>query len=985
MASSQIEVVASSPFGSVLRDRNRRDRRRESNVRAAQAAFEKNLKDLVRDHLNTCISISDQNSENQNACIDSWIANGHRNTNRRNSHNRNRSTQRDAHVGQSQSQCRIIDRLAARQAREIVSTTEKQAQEAEILLSSNTTAALTSTPPHSNASSPTRSETSRASSLVQIWEARLNRTVSGGNPMNLNQCQTSRTSSGLSSLGNSPPHPVMEPSPPHPVMEPSQDSELYESTDERMDIQSNNEDSFPDWESQSDRTVLSEAPSLINGERERVRVADIIKRLINGSEDGIVQEQGNNVSDQSPPRKRRHIRIPEKAEQGGFVQVLCSPRLRGRQAFHDFLMHMERERQKELESLAERQAVSKFPQRGRIQSMLRLRCLQRGLAIPLSSGAEENRNRPKSAGAEAKELPQGSTIMQLREKFNTSKEHVMTAPSHVASARHYRLEMANSTLRSDIPSTSNPPSEEGQPSTLPRKPPVAPLPEKSHHDGDQTTLPKRHTVPPSNEESYPKKMSSTRHQIKLPEFPEKHSVENKKECVVVQRKPHLHVAFQTTSLEATNLDSQKTTEASTSLNGQEENQIAREQDAPSQQHLNLVSQPTVERETVASSDGLVWNNEMAEERDADDQQHPYIDSEEIVETTTSFNDWDENEMAEDEEDYYQQYLVQANYNWFSDIARPRSYWENRRQAWYQEVLNTTSEDEEIRQLLERRRVSTFLSSDFRDKMDRLVLSRVEMQAKQEESQEDEPDGEERLHQVMSYLRRHLHDSGSQGGEERDEVEEEEDEEEDEDQDEEEEEEQEQEGGSIISHQSHEATEYRDQSSPSILPPPSLLMSWGYQDDNETGNDSDRVPSRSSPGRPPSQAQSFQGSQLSSSNRPSLEMELICDLRGHMELLHREMAELRKSILSCMDMQMKLQQSFNPEVKSVRGQGKNLPNRALLKRTCCICYEVQVDSLLYRCGHMCTCLKCAQELQWSSGKCPICRAPIVDVVRAYVES
>lgn len=43
------------------------------------------------------------------------------------------------------------------------------------------------------------------------------------------------------------------------------------------------------------------------------------------------------------------------------------------------------------------------------------------------------------------------------------------------------------------------------------------------------------------------------------------------------------------------------------------------------------------------------------------------------------------------------------------------------------------------------------------------------------------------------------------------------------------------------------------------------------------------------------------------------MELMCDLRGHMEQLHQEMSELRKAIKCCMDMQMKLQRSIKKEV------------------------------------------------------------------------
>lgn len=52
--------------------------------------------------------------------------------------------------------------------------------------------------------------------------------------------------------------------------------------------------------------------------------------------------------------------------------------------------------------------------------------------------------------------------------------------------------------------------------------------------------------------------------------------------------------------------------------------------------------------------------------------------------------------------------------------------------------------------------------------------------------------------------------------------------------------------------------------------------------------------------------------------------------------------------------------------------------------CSICYERNIDSVLYMCGHMCMCYPCGIQ-QWrgkGGGQCPLCRAPIRDVIRIY---
>jgi len=426
MASSQVDIAASAPFGCVLRDHNRRDRCRESN---AHSTFQKNLKNLVRGHLHSCISISSgcsasdkKRERDQNNNVDSWVANGETNNRRR--------------------QSRILDRWAAQQAREVVSTIEKQ--EAELLPLLNSPSLVSSRASSSrreDSAAPSNGSTETsilgASSLVQIWEKRLNRL----NGLKLNSATSpspSRSTSGFSCNENG-----------SSVEEPSSAEEAGDSARERYDAQPN-DDQFADWE--SDRTALSDAPSSSQGrksdagENEKVRVADIIKRLASAYQTPSPITSGNDDNDHghghssvqaSPSRERSSLH--EQTEQRVFSQVISSPRIRGRQAFTDLLMHLERDRHRELETLVERRPVSRFTQRGRIQvnyfihlkkyslcdiynlhkfiswyhaflqSLIRLRLLQRGMAI---------RDQPcppsTTTTSGVNGLPQGSTIMHLR-------------------------------------------------------------------------------------------------------------------------------------------------------------------------------------------------------------------------------------------------------------------------------------------------------------------------------------------------------------------------------------------------------------------------------------------------------------------------------------------------------------------------------------------------------------------------------------------
>ncbi|KAE9598691.1 hypothetical protein Lal_00022382 [Lupinus albus] len=881
MASSTVDIASSSPFGCVLRDRNHRDRCRESSV------FQKRMKNFVMDHLNIPTdSTTNENNNNafkasKNNNLDSLCFTGS---------NHNNNKEKDEYCLASLVSPRhlqLLDRWAAKHAREMVSTLENEAELLAMPNSNNNNDMLKRT--YSNSSNDDVSSGTSAlgaSSLVQMWEMRLNKS-NGSKPTTPNftnsllkeqnrggsEAEESSSSSSTSSSDHEPP---------------------------------GNEEPFPDWEfdkigMSNQCSPKSRFSSLESAESDRVSVADIIKRLTSTKQGQSPSHSTGEENDNegwsssvtcSPCRERDCGSGLDPSENKAFLpQITCLPRIRGRQAFHDLLMQLERDRHVELKNLAERVAVSKFTQRGRIQSVLRLRLLQREVAA-------NNESPQKSTASEVNRQPQGSAIMQLRERFSTGADNKTTGKIEVAE---------------------------------PRSPPI-------QFDASPTT---------GHLSKNTCSLTVQSKAIHSPESMQKLVAESSVDQNKEEARQSSNTMHQETCLAAQDNDSQEIAEATPSTN---------------------------ESNVKEMEDKVETSNQMAETS--------YDETEEEEEEDTSNQHFAEScydEIAEEVEGIGQNH-DETSYDWISEISRPRSYWEERRQEWYREMLDTESHNEDIRKLLERRTVSSFLSSDFRDRMDRLMECHRGTQTHLVGIQDEEEDNQA----LITILQEHLHLARSPREDEREQPEEKEEEEvrrndeDEEEQKEEEEEEDEHEGETLMSNSYNEAGDYFSQSSS-----PTNMTTWSYID-NETGDDFDRVASISSP---PSQSQSFcQDTQQNSSsvNHHSIEMELIYDLRGQMEQLHCEMSELRKSMKTCMDMQMQAQQSNNQEVHTVKKEEKKSHDKAPIKGNCCICYDMKVDSVLYRCGHMCACLKCANELQWNSGKCPICRAKIVDVVRVYVD-
>jgi len=125
------------------------------------------------------------------------------------------------------------------------------------------------------------------------------------------------------------------------------------------------------------------------------------------------------------------------------------------------------------------------------------------------------------------------------------------------------------------------------------------------------------------------------------------------------------------------------------------------------------------------------------------------------------------------------------------------------------------------------------------------------------------------------------------------------------------------------------------------------------------------------------------------------------LSSEISSLKQQVAEMKEMMQMTFEMQMDTQRAIRQEVAAVFGAfmqqmsqaaASGLPSHQTAIPTqnsvpvaagsCVICLDCQADAVFYQCGHLCACHTCGLRLKMQGHKCPMCRAPIRDVIRAY---
>ncbi|RDY01844.1 hypothetical protein CR513_14782, partial [Mucuna pruriens] len=657
------------------------------------------------------------------------------------------------------------------------------------------------------------------------------------------------------------------------------------------------------------------------GETEQERVSNIREWVqMSGQQRGV--SSGENREEQSS-----EIGTQLECVRDGFVVVNQNEgqtehmrrgmrRLRGRQVLLDMLKKAEMERQREVQELLAHRAVSHFPHRNRIQALLRGRFLRNDRSI-------DNNRSTSIAESELGLLRQKQTVSGLREGFFFRKDNfgcsqVTSNPSDTSSESDIDI---NTIEQTGASSSQAVPTVHSEP---------------NNKRSDRLEIPGAQICSQGTTCENLDRQGSTAH-VETSDWESSSSIRVEKEDGTGQNVDMMPTEDPSNDLTQQSLQIEDTEHG----NMQELSEVHTEQ--------SQWGDITNDESNLSNHDVRVYSNivgdvdliesialeveqqeEVIIENDESDW-HQSVDDNQLSSTT---NEWPQNILGSEDGENSRMQEQEAPEVWQEDGGFQEAV-----EIW----LGGPSDNEvapvgrihgfyfpeddnvysvELRELLSRRSVSNLLRSSFRESLDQLIQSYVERQGHAHvewELQETTP----------SPLAEQ--DSGQQSRD------------------------------PIVGPQGNSSL---DRPSPPI-PPPQPLWDRHSRHDNWSQSDINN-------------------------QRLGIELDIVNDLRIDMVRLQQRMNNMQRMLEACMDMQLELQRSIRQEVSAALNRSTVSSGvhdhvspddkskwECVRKGLCCICCESNIDSLLYRCGHMCTCSKCANELLQSRRKCPMCQAPVVE--------